>query len=68
MLRTELLVTAIGKAARCIFQSVGGAATGPAVVVAHVGAQAGLVHHRDVFPIRMQGNLFVVRRDVGASA
>ncbi len=41
---------------------------GPAIEVAHVRAQAGLVHHRDFFQFRMRLHLAVVGIDVRAIA
>ena len=68
VLGTQGLVGAIGQLACGVFEAVGVVPTRPAIEVAHVGAQAGFILDRDVFPIWVQCHLPVVGRDVGASS
>src|SRR3990170_7740085 len=68
VLGAEELVGAVRTAPRGVLEPVGVMPAGPAVEVAHGGAQAGLVHHRDLLLIRVRRHLAVVGRDVGAVA
>src|SRR5450830_835706 len=68
VLGTQSLVTAIGQAPGRVLETIGVMATSPEVEVAHVGTQAGLVHDRDGFGIRMQRHFPVVGCDVGTVA
>ena len=61
-------MAAIGQLVRGVLEPVGVVAAGPALEVAHVRAQTGLVHDRDGLGIGVQGHLAVVGRDVGAAA
>ena len=68
VLRGEDLVAPVGEPARRVLEPVDVVAAGPAIEVAHVRAQAGLVRHRDLLRARVRGDLAVVGGDVGAVA
>ena len=68
VLGTQGLVTAIGQAAGRVLEPIGVMAAGPKVEVAHMSTQTGLVHHRNILAIRVQGQLAVIGRDVGTVA
>ena len=68
MFRAQQLIFAIGLLVRGVLQAVRVVAAGPAVEVAHVGAQASLVHDRYHFQLGMGRHFAVVRVDVSAVA
>jgi hypothetical protein len=68
MLCAQRLVSAICQAFGGVFQTVSGVTTGPAIEIAHVRAQAGLLFDRNIFRVGVQHDFLVVRGDVGATA
>src|SRR5450830_1336851 len=68
VLGTQGLITAVFQTFCRVLQAIGGGPAGPALEVAHVGAQAGLVHDRNDFGIRVQRHFVVVGSDVSAVA
>ena len=64
----QKLISAIGIAVRRILETIGVMPAGPAIIVAHVGAQTGLVLDGNLLDSGMQRHFAVVCIDVGAMA
>src|SRR5450759_5736856 len=62
------LISAIGIAVRGVFETIGILSAGPAIIVAHVGAQTSLVHHGNFLGIGIQRHFAVVCIDVSTMA
>ena len=68
MFRTERLVATICQFLCRIFQAIGVLTAGPAIEVAHVRAETGLVLDRNVLQAWVQSQFTVIGRDVGTVA